>query len=206
MGILNFRRDDGTSLPIARSDSQSSQDSGVNITSDIDPWLVVVVVIGIVIVTTLAVFMLAHYIKSRHAQREGFQPVEKMSEPYLRRRKRSSDDRQHVGDLERDMMIRKSLASRVSLTASPYHSRTPSSSSSGSHDHDLEHPLDTSEQQGETAGLRDDWKAWEARMMDERRISHPGGLGHDQHPAFAPYLSIPQPTLPARDVAVSRRI
>ncbi|KAI0873125.1 hypothetical protein GGS24DRAFT_407169 [Hypoxylon argillaceum] len=211
MGILYFRRDEGAKPPSIRSDSQSSQDSGENGTSHIDPVLVLIVVIATLIVTTLAVVMTAYYLKSRRAQQKGFQPVEKMGDPYSHKRKISSGSRQEVEDLERDMMIRKSLASRVSLTTSPPTSLSQTSSSPDSPDRD--HPLELSseapEEQRETTGLRDDWKAWEARITSERRISHPGGLDHQQHPALAPYLSMPQPTLippSGRDMIIPRRI
>ncbi|KAI1126283.1 hypothetical protein F5Y10DRAFT_215305 [Nemania abortiva] len=181
MGVLYFRRAEDT-----------NNDGGDDTTTfTVDPWLVVVVVIGILIVTTLAVFMLAHYIKSRHTLRRGFRPVEEINQPYSRKRKPRSGNLQDVGDLERDMMIRKSLASRVSLTTSPPLSQT-SLSSDG--DHHLENSSEGSDERGEAASLRDDWKAWEARVTSERRTSNPGGLGLDQHPAFAPYLSVPQPT------------
>ncbi|KAI0101002.1 hypothetical protein GGR51DRAFT_563652 [Nemania sp. FL0031] len=200
MGVLYFRRDQD-------SNPQSSQRGGENITPfGVDPWLVVVIAIGILIILTLGVFMLAHYIKSRYTRRKGFRPIEEKNQPYYARKRESrSSDLQEVEDLERDMMIRKSLASRTSLTTSPPISHM-SLSSDGDHHLEHERTSEASEEQGETVGLKDDWKAWEARVTDERRTSHPGGLGLDQHPAFAPYLSVPQPALPAHGGSGPRRL
>jgi hypothetical protein len=185
MGLLYPRHDEDESRP--PNISNSPADQGVNTNpAATDPWLVVVIVIGVLIITTLAIFMLAHCIKSRQRRTKCIQATQSMSSLYPRKRKLSSADRDRVEEMEREMMIRKSLASRTSFTASSPISQTFFMSS----DSHVEEP---SEDQGEMASLQADWKAWEARMQSERDISCPGGVSLDQHPAFASHLSIPQP-------------
>ncbi|KAI1196760.1 hypothetical protein F5X97DRAFT_304271 [Nemania serpens] len=206
MGILYFRRGEDSNQPLSRSDSQLDHGVQKRVSAVvIDPWLAVVIGIGVLIVTTLAVFMLVHHIKSCQRQRRGFRPVQTISSAYSHKRNSSSTSQPEMWDLERDMMIRKSLASRSSLTTTPPVSQ-PSSSSSPEGEHP---PQLAPGEQAETTSLRDDWKAWEARMLEERRSSHPGGLGLDQHPAFASHLSVPQPTRmpsPTRGVGTPHRV
>ncbi|KAI1418863.1 hypothetical protein F5Y12DRAFT_390794 [Xylaria sp. FL1777] len=182
--LFSSRRNEGSTPKSGQSTSKNIAPAAV------DPWMIVVVVVGILIIATLSIFMCAYYIKLRREQRTGFKPIEetKSAYPYLHKRKRGVVNRQNVEDVERDTMIRKSLASRTSLTTSDPVSQV---SSTPSKDHHLAHPLGDED---EMTGLRDDWKAWEARVQSERRCSNPGGVGLDQHPAFAPYLSVPQPT------------
>ncbi|KAI1109799.1 hypothetical protein F5Y14DRAFT_390393 [Nemania sp. NC0429] len=193
MGVLYFRRSEDADQSLSRSSSQS--DDGVQGSASpfvIDPWLAAVIGVGILIIATLAVFMLIHCIKSRRRQRRGFRPVQPMSSVYSHKRNSSSASQPEVWDLERDMMIQKSLASRSSLVGT---SPVPQTSPPPPPPPDGENPSQLApREQVETTSLRDDWKAWEARMRDERRSSHPGGLGLDQHPAFAPHLAVPQPT------------
>ncbi|KAI3318456.1 hypothetical protein HD806DRAFT_316003 [Xylariaceae sp. AK1471] len=201
MGLLYTRHnEDENHLPI-RSNSPINQSVGENTGRAItDPWLVVVIIIGILIIATLAIFMLAHYLKSRRERTKSMRLSEQMSSLYPRKRKLSSADQHRIEEQERDMMIRKSLASRTSIIAS-----SPVSQVSSMSDDHLDEP---SEEPGETASLREDWKAWEARIQSERKISSPAGaVGLDQHPAFASHLSIPQPTRmpsPIRGIIPSR--
>ncbi|KAI1161747.1 hypothetical protein F5B18DRAFT_423914 [Nemania serpens] len=205
MGVLYLRRGEDSNQSPSEHNSQSGHGDG-----GIDPWLAVVIGIGVLIVTTLAVFLLVHYIKSRRRQRRGFRPVQAISSGYSHKRNSNSTSQPEVWDMERDMMIRKSLASRSSLIITPPVPQASSSSSSSPSSPDEEHPQRPAPgEQVETTSLRDDWKAWEAQMREERRSSHPGGLGLDQHPAFASHLSIPQPTRmlsPSRGVGTPHRI
>ncbi|KAI1182002.1 hypothetical protein F5B17DRAFT_221662 [Nemania serpens] len=216
MGVLYLRRGEDSNQSPSEHNSQPDYADGKNASpGTIDPWLAVVIGIGTLIVTTLAVFMIIHCIKSRQRQRRGFRPVQTISSAFSHKRNSSSTSQPEIWDLERDMMIRKSLASRSSLTATSPVCQTsssppPSSSSSSSSSSDGEHPPQLAPgEQVETTSLRDDWKAWEARVLEERRSSHPGGLGLDQHPAFASHLSVPQPTRmpsPTRGVETPHRI
>ncbi|KAI1746730.1 hypothetical protein F4782DRAFT_474683 [Xylaria castorea] len=185
MGILYTRRDEDASRPFVRSNSESNQNTSGETT--VDPWLIVVIVAGSLIIVTLAGVLLAHYIRSRRKLGKGlFHPVEKVRSVSFSR-KRNSDaaaDRQKIEDLERDMMIRKSLASRPASASFP----TSQPLNDGN-----DRPEDVEERE-EMTSLREDWKAWEARVQTERGTAHPGDVRLDRHPAFAPYLSVPQPT------------
>ncbi|KAI1271478.1 hypothetical protein F5Y07DRAFT_344090 [Xylaria sp. FL0933] len=195
--LLYFRRDEDASntAPVAFIPKTDASTRESIAPASVDPWMITVIVVGILIVATLVIFMVVHYVKSRRRQRAGFQPVEKMSSHYPQKRRRpGAADRQSAEDVERDMMIRKSLASKTSLMATDPVSQVSSVSSREYH---LAHPLGG---ESENTSLKEDWKAWEARMQTERRTSHPGGVGLDQHPAFASYLSVPQPTRMASPV------
>ncbi|KAK5636113.1 hypothetical protein RRF57_011825 [Xylaria bambusicola] len=207
---IYFRRDDAISHPTATSTPKSSEIISENMTP-VDPWMIVVIVAGILIVVTLAIVMCMHFFKSRLARKTGFKPVEEKSSTYPPKRRSGKADRQTLEDQERDLMIRKSLASRSSLTASDpisqisaeehsgdYHLANPQvSPEEPSREYRLANPLGD---ESERTSLREDWKAWEARIQAERGSSNPGGVRHDQHPAFAPYLSVPQPTRMASPV------
>ncbi|KAI0505440.1 hypothetical protein F5B22DRAFT_524501 [Xylaria bambusicola] len=210
-----FRRDDAVSHPTTESTPKSSEITTEN-TIPVDPWMIVVIVAGILIVVTLAIVMCMHFFKSRRARKTtGFQPVkeEEKNSTYPPKRRSGRADRQTLEDQERDLMIRKSLASRSSLAASDpisqipspeeqqhsgdYHPEVVSPEEPSRREYHLAHPLGD---ESERTSLREDWKAWEARVQTERRSSNPGGVGHDQHPAFASYLSVPQPTRMASPV------
>ncbi|KAI0546429.1 hypothetical protein F4679DRAFT_413134 [Xylaria curta] len=191
MGILYNRRDgERASHPIIRSNSQSI--SGEENTT-VDPWLIVVIVAGSLILVTLVGVLLAHYVRSRRRRGKGlFHPVEKVRSVSFSR-KDAAADRQKIEDLERDMMIRKSLASRPASASFP---PPPASQplNNGDDHPEQEEEEEEEQQREEMTSLREDWKAWEARVQTERGTAYPGGVGLDQHPAFAPYLSVPQPT------------
>ncbi|KAI0186826.1 hypothetical protein EV127DRAFT_163834 [Xylaria flabelliformis] len=191
MGILYIRRDERASHPIVKSNAGPNQSISGDTT--VDPWLIVVIVAGSLILVTLAGVLVAHYIRSRRRGGKGsFHPVEKVRSVSFSR-KRNSDaaaDRQKIEDLERDMMIRKSLASR------PASASFPSASQPLNNGDDHPEPEEEEEREREEmTSLREDWKAWEARVQTERgTAAYPGGVGLDRHPAFAPYLPVPQPT------------
>jgi hypothetical protein len=203
MGKLYFRQNgiesDPTDVQNPPTDTNTSNDT---VPATTDPWLVVVIIMGLLIVLTLAVFMLAHHLNSRRrrARLQLMERNEKTSLPYSRRRKLSSADRHMIEEQEREMMIRKSLAEKPTFGGSGFHV-SQASSDSGSQ------PDDRSEEHGEPTSLREDWKAWEARIQSERKSLTPGGIGLEQHPAFASPISTPQPPRlpsPIRGVPQSR--
>ncbi|KAI1172900.1 hypothetical protein F4777DRAFT_483963 [Nemania sp. FL0916] len=200
MGILYFRRDEGPSRPPVDPNSQPQDGEKSTSTVLTDPWLIVVIVIGVAILAALGVCLLTHYIKLWHKRRRGFQPV-KETGFYSHKRISGSGDGHEVSEHERRLMIEKSMASRMSLAVSSPSSRGPLSSSSSpplstSSSNQGYHPEVPLMEPNETTSLRDDYnyKAWEANIQNERMASHPGGVGLDQHPAFASHLSVPQPT------------
>ncbi|KAI0414538.1 hypothetical protein F5X98DRAFT_349065 [Xylaria grammica] len=193
MGLIFYsRRDEGASHLSTRSDLQLDQSMGKGAAYEaVDPWMIVVIVVGILIIVTLALFMCAYYIKSRRQRQTGLQPAKKMSAPYSRRRKLGliGAEQQTVGDLERDMLIRKSLASRHSLATSEHISQD---SSPSSNEYRLADPLEG--HGGDMATFAEIPKSWEASVQSDGMSANPGGLGLEQHPAFAHYLSVPEPT------------
>ncbi|KAI0400664.1 hypothetical protein F4802DRAFT_476372 [Xylaria palmicola] len=184
MGLLYPRRDEDTSRPRTGPDSPPGQDGAGDkfMPHGLDPWLIIVIAIGVVIVTTLALFMLVHCIRSRRRRGDVFQPVEEMSGLYARKGKLSSEDQQKLDDLERDRMIRKSLASRPTSASISQVLLPPEGDARPEHRPE--------EDQGEIAASLRDWKAWEARTQGEG-THYPAGVGLDQHPAFASYLAVP---------------
>ncbi|KAI2629462.1 hypothetical protein GGS21DRAFT_526327 [Xylaria nigripes] len=179
MGVLKFYSGayEGASRPAIRFQRQLDRKSTTP--AAMQPWMIVLIVVATLAVIALIVFLLVHCIKSRRRQAEGFQPVGQMSSRHLRSGRVSTDDRRKAEDLERDMIIRKSLATRPS-SAVTYASRQKSAKPHRN-DHSEE---EESEEQGDTTSLKEDWKAWEARIQSERRLSTPRGLSLNQHPAF----------------------
>ncbi|KAI1817994.1 hypothetical protein GGS20DRAFT_530498 [Poronia punctata] len=172
-----------------------------HVPSEKDPWLVIVIAIGLVIMLTLAVFIAAHHIKSRR-RRTKTQFLEEPSEKVdLEKRKSIPANLPLLAEQEREMMIRKSLAGRPSSFPAANGQVLRRLSESDNSQSDA-----TSDEQGETTSLKDDWKAWEARIQSERLS---GGIGLEQHPALASHIAslTPQPPRmpsPIRDISQSR--
>ncbi|KAI1434420.1 hypothetical protein GGR50DRAFT_662392 [Xylaria sp. CBS 124048] len=196
MGVPHSLQDENVIRRLITSEPQTSRPqlnrrNTANIMEN--PWLITSIVVGSLIVTSLIIFLLARYVKTRWRQGKGFQPVKprEMASPYLGAGKLSPSDRRQVEDLERDALICKSLATRPLSTASGDIYQGLSMSNRDSHAEE-----EQSAEPGEAAGIKEDWKAWEARVLTERRYSVPGGLGLDQHPAFAPRQSGNTPNTP----------
>ncbi|KAI0202455.1 hypothetical protein F4808DRAFT_76455 [Astrocystis sublimbata] len=205
MGILFIRHNKGAISLSARATSEPDQN-----TKAVDPWLIVLIVAGSLVLATLAGTLIAHYIRARRKQGKGFTYLEKASSLSLSR-KRSPDadaERRRTEDMERDMMIRKSLASRpnsasISFTL-PMHGGVDdvATQSEEARLNEARPEQVQIQARDETASLREDYKAWEARVQAERGTSHLSGggagvgdgAGMSRHPAFATYLSVPQPT------------
>ncbi|KAI1655203.1 hypothetical protein F4813DRAFT_184176 [Daldinia decipiens] len=76
------------------------------------PWLIAVIVIGVLVVASLIVILTLHLTRKRQRI-----PQEDQADPLgkeFKKRKMRSTDRQAVEEIERATMIRKSLASRTS--------------------------------------------------------------------------------------------
>ncbi|GAP82761.1 hypothetical protein SAMD00023353_0102970 [Rosellinia necatrix] len=188
MGLLHYRRDDGTNHPPAVSNAPPDNgDGGDTVSLALDPWLLVVIIIGVLIVLTLAVFVLVHCVKTRRNRDNGFRmvPARSPGSPFSPKREPGWAGRQLGGDLERELLIRKSLAGRSSLALGS-HAPPASSAAPDEGHHPSEAPADG---QGERTAQKDDWKALEAHVQNEKRAH---ALYH-QHPAFASHPSLPQP-------------
>ncbi|KAI0850621.1 hypothetical protein F5Y00DRAFT_34365 [Daldinia vernicosa] len=78
------------------------------------PWLIAVIVIGVLVVTSLIVFLTLHLTRKRQRIPQEDQP-DPLGKDFKKRKMRMrSTDRQAVEEIERATMIRKSLASRTS--------------------------------------------------------------------------------------------
>ncbi len=152
----------------------------------IQPWLialVVVLVIGLLIAVALGVFFATRYLRQRQYRRAKEQAPFLTRETFNHRRKMSEPDRVAEAERQRDSMIKKSLASRVSLK------RTSQTESTGL-------SLDDGDDEERAAdGLREDWKEWEARVQRERSGSS------ERHPAKLP---VPVKTAPPRPISPTK--
>ncbi|ORY56617.1 uncharacterized protein BCR38DRAFT_450738 [Pseudomassariella vexata] len=153
----------------------------------LNPWMMILIIIGVFLVVILVVFVALYFARKRRRARE----LEAQADPMairregFRRRKPSAADQAEAEELERSVMIRKSLASR----ASSYSIGSSRILNSPRNSHLLD-DIPAEEAEGETGGLNEDWKEWEARVRKQRTNS----LGQG-HPALSPpleQLAIPQ--------------
>ncbi|KAI1334927.1 hypothetical protein F5Y15DRAFT_262767 [Xylariaceae sp. FL0016] len=203
MGLIDRRVPLGNYPTITRmrrselGESVSQQSRGANGTSD--PWLIVLIIIGVLVVTTLVALLIVYHARSRIWKQEVRQanPISRFDT--RRRRKISAADRQRADDLERAMIIRKSLASRSSISFSARSSRVSAIS---------DYPLIELSREKEPILPRDDWKEWEAQMQNQREdagLNRPASL---EHPALMCHISLPKPSRspsPARGTIQPRR-
>jgi FtsZ-interacting cell division protein ZipA len=161
-------------------------DTAISTNSQYTPWLVVLVVIGALAIISMISYLTAERLRSKH-----FDQAAK-NDPYLtkkecrRRRKLSALERMEEEELQRSIMIRKSLATRSS--------RTNSQASQYSHHDDFEMA-----QESATTSLRHDWKEWEARMQRERSNSG------ERHPFSEASASLDLPIPPQSRTASPSR-
>lgn len=152
-------------------------------------WILVAVIAGCMLLAIAFVICVVTYTK-RSSQFEH----ERAKEPnlswgdYQKRRKMSATERIEEEERQRSIMIRKSLASRSFGQSSQSSTRHMSQSSMADNESIIS--------QEERAGLKDDWKEWEARMQRERSNSA------DEHPASA---SSPEISMPGRTRSGSPR-
>lgn len=151
-------------------------------------WILIAVIGGCMVLAAVLVICVVLY-NRRNSQ---FQH-ERSKEPnlswreYQKRRKMSATERMEEEERQRSVMIRKSLASRSfgqsSRSSQTSHSRHVSQTSLADNE-------SIASQEDEHAGLKEDWKEWEARMQRERSNSA------DEHPASAssPEISMPERT------------
>ncbi|KAI1370639.1 hypothetical protein F4677DRAFT_346639 [Hypoxylon crocopeplum] len=154
------------------------------------PWLIVVIIVGVLIVTGLVVFLVLCYTgKWRRTARDS--QANPPSRQKFRRRKMSTTDRQAAEEMERAIMIRKSLASRSS-----------SWSNTGASDYKL---VELQREESDPMAPRANWKDEEAGMPGSRTSLAIRDIEMGVHPALLPQpqLAIPQPSRapsPARGV------
>lgn len=135
-------------------------------------WIVVAVVVGsgILLAVAIVAAVLPYYRRREYSRAKTHDPSLSRKE-FERRRKMTAEERQREEELERRLMIRKSLAGR-SLDWSVQ----CDNESLDMHEH------------RESSGLKDDWKEWEAGLQRERPEStcrHPSATVLPELPAPA---------------------
>ncbi|KAK3688303.1 hypothetical protein B0T22DRAFT_150076 [Podospora appendiculata] len=162
--------------PAPVSVTPASHDAQSKTTGSPTAWAIPAVISSVIIVAAILLFIVYGYIKRRQYRKA------RQSDPYLSRdgfiprRKLSEADQFEEEERQRKIMIRKSLASRSWSSAE---SRSMDTSSHVEPREAFE--VDEEEPQR----LKDDWKAWEARIHRERSMS--GEL----HPAACQMLDLP---------------
>ncbi len=168
----------------------ASADASVD--ASVRPLTIVVIVLLVLLTVVLSVLVILHFVRKRQraAQGEYQQPGPFISQPSFKTksRKMSASDRVVAEEMERAIMIRKSLASRASSGSSTV-SRTSRTSV-----YRLEE-LDRQEREG-LAAKRESWKEEEAGILPMRPTPgiHDTQLG--VHPALLPQpqLAFPPPS------------
>lgn len=175
------------------------------------PWIIVAIILGVMIVVTVAIFGLLYVKKRQRKARETRQrqlPGISMRHDAVQRRMRNMSDeqRQEAHELERSFMIRKSLASRSTF------------STIASRDSHVMHSTRSSRLTvndiSQDPAQGDEWKAWESDVLQERRHSRLQELvsGRQEHPALARELTdLPIPrkartSSPATEAIVPRHM
>ncbi|KAI1327674.1 hypothetical protein F5Y16DRAFT_370994 [Xylariaceae sp. FL0255] len=160
-----------------------------------DPWLAFLIVLVVLIVSVLGIILYMNYLGSQGRRRANvIRSTQRRNSPFPWGRSRRADKRQKAEMQVRRSMIEKALASRTSFVSSAsteYISQAPSNV--GPRETTRDSFIDDQGDEEEEVGLKEDWKRWEAQVQTERRLSTPGGVGLDQHPAFASEPLLPPP-------------
>jgi hypothetical protein len=130
--------------------------------SDIRIWVTVAVTAGIFLVVAAFVAGIVIYSRRQEYRKARRQNPYLSHKEFLRRKNMSAAARQKEEELQRQIMIRKSLASKSSDWSTHSDNRS------------------LIIQETTEVGLKEDWKAWEARMERERSelaYRHPSSTG-----------------------------
>lgn len=147
------------------------------------PWVVPVIVVGIVLVVLVTVSTILIYNNRRQYKKAQENNPYLSRQDFARRRKLGAAGQFEEEERQRISMIRKSLATRsCDSVESRRGSQTSQLIQSGRPD-----ATNEPDEEEEPPKLKEDWKAWEARMQRERSSSG------EQHPAVG---SVPLPGLP----------
>lgn len=132
-------------------------------------WLIATVVfVSLIVLSVVVMVAIKCFRIRRHTKAAKNSPYTDRKDT-TRRRKMSDLDRLEEDELQRQFMIRKSLAGRTSL-------RTDSRLSQRS----SEEQLEAVDEEESSAGLKNDWKEFEAKLNRERTMSF------ETHPAAEP--------------------
>ncbi|KAI1136842.1 hypothetical protein F5Y05DRAFT_88577 [Hypoxylon sp. FL0543] len=153
------------------------------------PWIIVVIVLGTFTSSSLLVFLVLYLSKRRRrSKRDSRDPLGWRGH---KRGKMSQADRLAVEEIERATMIRKSLASRSSVA-------TRSSQESGSPDYQQLQEFDRDDREEREPGVPRDNSNWkEVEAGTERQGSIPGVQNTEMgvHPALLPQAQLAIPPL-----------
>ncbi|KAI6084460.1 hypothetical protein F4821DRAFT_242897 [Hypoxylon rubiginosum] len=153
------------------------------------PWLIVIIVLGALVVTTLVVFLARYLVRRRRRIAQDGQKDPLGLEDF-RKRRMSTSDRLAAEEMERATMIRKSLASRAS-SWSGISFQAPETS-----EYQLEEFEREEQEPQEPVAPRVNWKEVEAGTQDQRATTGLVDTEIGVHPALLPQpqLAIPQPS------------
>jgi hypothetical protein len=187
-------RDENTAASTAQP-LRAREDSSITLST----WEVIAIIFGVLVAVLTLVFAVLYLIKRRRVTAESKQ-LSAISNRYafLRKRKTMTPaERLEAEELERDLMIRKSLASRSTINTVPSLESMRSSRFSS----DI-HPLEAAEHR---AAAANSWKELEAQVHIETRPPMPvvlpsGGM----HPALVKELDGTPISRPARPPSPSR--
>ncbi|KAI1860607.1 hypothetical protein JX265_009070 [Neoarthrinium moseri] len=210
MAPLLMHRDDAFQAPEDQAQVLVPKDEKSDTLSS---WMIVVIIIGVLAVVTSVIFTVLYFVRRRRfAQEDRNLPIISSQQDLVQtRRKMSVADRVEAEELERALMIRKSLASRSS-TFSSFSAQNPRDPDSARSSRILDDKFVEETEENYNMASNEDWKQWEAQAQAERRNSAllDPALQGSGHPALSHELqniTVPQRSRapsPARSVRALR--
>lgn len=161
-------------------------------------WMLVLIIAGVLLVATMFVFIIVYFMRKRRvAQAAKRDRTNRQNSLLFRKRNISAADRAEAEELERSLMIRKSLASRTWSLSSTRDSRHLESARSSRSLVDIQ--MEPVPEVVGAGGSRDVNKDWEARALTRANavVEDPALQGRG-HPAFSLELgqiAVPQPSV-----------
>ena len=135
------------------------------VNSSYTPWLIALIVVASVVIVVVVLYLFLGRSRDQQFEAACNKDPYLTRKEYQRRKKMSPIDRLEEEELQRHLMIRKSLATRSSRANS-----------------EVTVSITMVDDETAPSRLRDDWKHWEARLQRERSASgerHPFGDGSD---------------------------
>jgi Tfp pilus assembly protein PilE len=168
-------------------------------------WMLVLIIAGVLIVVTVFVFVIVYFMRKRRYSQAAQREHANRQNSFFRKRNTSAADRAEAEELERSLMIRKSLASRT-WSLSTRDSQNLESARSSRHLEDVQ--MAPVEENVGAEESRDENKEWEARALMPRAnsdLKDPALEGRG-HPAFSPELELVTVPQPSRTQSPTRNI
>ncbi|RKU48757.1 hypothetical protein DL546_002851 [Coniochaeta pulveracea] len=142
-------------LPIQRRDTTSLvslQQKEIRESPSIKPWVTAIIVVSSVLLVTSLVVGVILQLRYKGYRQARLRDPTLSRKQFLEQRRMGAADRRRAEDMQRNMMIRKSMAGR----------------SLGSNSISDTESLGGERGQGPVTGLKEDWKKWEVAMTSER--------------------------------------